>query len=108
MIAWKLAFLTLAEGNELITSSKFNFLANSDSKHKVTKPDTLVCVWQERWKFFILAEALNERSPLATETGRVQNIRRAMQTLGKSPPNFFALMAFSKLAVRRQDTKFAL
>ena len=70
-------------------------------------PDTRVCEEHERWKFLILERTLNERSPLATETGKVQNIRKATQTLEKIVSRFFVVMAFNNCNGDEMTSKFA-
>lgn len=59
---------------------------NSASKHIAASPEILPRDEHERWKFLIVAKALKERSPLETETDKVQNILKAMHIFRKSLP----------------------
>ena len=70
-------------------------MANSVSRHGIASPEIL-----------IHSKALNERALLETETGKVENILKAMQIFGKSLLNFPALMAFNKLYGVKRVSEF--
>lgn len=92
----KCNFFALVDANKSMISSKFSILAYCAFSYGVDRLDILVWVEQDRHKFCIFSETLDERSPLVIETRVVEDVCGALQTFAKSLLNFFPLVTLSK------------
>ena len=92
-------FLAFVEAKASITSSKLTCRDKSCSMLSVLRETSLSWPVLLRIWFFMSLSLLNDRSPLATVTGKVRNILRAMHTLGNSEANFRLVISFSKASI---------